>query len=120
MVREWFAGRAVALERRDVGCFGGGLLSRQLVLGGSAFQFFEFEFHLVEQARCALRTGAVLLALELLDLQFQMRDEGVIIGALGLFIGELGGHNIGSSDAGKQGCLQRSYVIRQRGDINSH
>lgn len=37
----------------------------------------ERELHLIEQAKAALGAGAILLRLELCDLQLEMRDHGL-------------------------------------------
>jgi len=53
------------------------LLGRKLILGRCGFQLLELELHLVDQAGLALVVRAKQIALELLDRQPQMRDQGL-------------------------------------------
>jgi hypothetical protein len=74
MLREWFARRPLARERRHGRRLGGGPLGGELVLGGRRFQLLQLQFQLIDEARGALRALAEALAVELLDLELQMRD----------------------------------------------
>ena len=83
MLGEGLACRALAPEGGDRRSFGRSLLGGDLVLGGRALQLLQLQLHLVEDARGALRARPIQLASELLDLQLQMRDQGLIVGGLG-------------------------------------
>ncbi len=75
MLGERLARAALAAERGDIGGLGRRLLGREFILRRRRFQFFELQFHLIEQPRAALRALAVNLPPELLDLQLQMHDQ---------------------------------------------
>ena len=125
--REGLTRWSIAGERGDIGGFGSGYFCRQLVLSGAHFQVFEFQRHLVEQARGALRAWAEFIALQLLDLQFQMRDEGMVVGPFRLLIGEFS-RNAGVGHIGglrprvllEQCRFERANVVRQGREINHH
>jgi hypothetical protein len=87
---KWLPGRPLALERGDLCRLRRGGLGLQVVLCGIGFEVFELELHLLEQATGAFGAGAVLLALQLGDLQLEMGDHrfGGALPSAG--IGELG------------------------------
>jgi hypothetical protein len=78
MLRERFARRPLARERRHGRRLGGGPLGGELVLGGRRFQLLQLQFQLIDEARGALRALAEALAVELLDLELQMRDQCLV------------------------------------------
>jgi hypothetical protein len=61
---ERLAGWAFARERRDGRRLGGGLLGCGLILGGGCLRLDQLQLHLLDEARSALRRGAVDLPLE--------------------------------------------------------
>ena len=75
MIREGLAGRPLALEGLDGLCPRRCLLGPQFILGSRCLQLFELKLHLFQQARLALRAGAIELAPQLLDLELEMADE---------------------------------------------
>ena len=101
------AGRQAGPRRARQGSLGGGRLFR-----GGRLQLFQFELHLVDEPRRALRARAVELAPQLLDLQLEMRDQrrtarSVRLGAqprsaLGQDHGVRGG-KVGGQRLGRQG-----------------
>jgi len=66
------------------------LLGRKLVLAVRGFQLLELELHLVEQARFALIARSEQAALELLDDQLLMGDQGLRARCLGARLRKLG------------------------------
>jgi hypothetical protein len=50
-------------------------LARQFVFGRGRFQFFQLQFHLLQEPRFAFRTAAVEFAPQLLDFQTEMGDQ---------------------------------------------
>jgi hypothetical protein len=80
MLRERFARRPLARERRNGRRLGGGPLGGELVLGGRRFQLLQLQFQLIDQPRGALRALAKALAVELLDLELQMCDQRLVGG----------------------------------------
>ncbi len=87
---ERLAGRTLARERRHAGGLGRRQLGGELVLRGRGFQLLELQLQLIEQTPCALRARSVSIPLELLDLQLQMGDQGLVVGGLGPGPSELG------------------------------
>ena len=49
-------------------------MRRDLVLGGVGFEFFELQFHLVDQPGAAFRTLAILLPPQFGDLELEVAD----------------------------------------------
>ena len=82
MLGKGLARRPLAGEGRHVRGLGRGDLGGDFVLGGRGLQFLQLQLHLVQQPDRALRARAIELALELLDLQLQMRDQGLVVGLL--------------------------------------
>ena len=82
MLGEGLARGTLAGERRDGRRLGGGKFGCDLVLGSGGFEVFEFQLHLVDEPRGALRPCPVDLPLELGDLQLLARDGGGIVGVL--------------------------------------
>ena len=72
VVGERLARRPLALERFHRLCPRRRLLGGELILGRGRLELFELQFHLIEQPRRALRTGAIELAAQLLDLELEM------------------------------------------------
>ncbi len=78
MHREGLSARPLARKGMHEGRgLGGCLLCCQFILGGTGFQFFKLQLHLIEEPRLVFRADAVELAPQLLDLQPQMADQGV-------------------------------------------
>ncbi|PYE84186.1 hypothetical protein C7477_1543 [Phyllobacterium leguminum] len=79
------------------------------------FEFFELQFHLVDEAGAALRASAILLAPQLGDLELQMCDQSLGGGDDGANLGEFG-FGFGCArlrcrEIGAQSCNLRSSVI---------
>jgi hypothetical protein len=89
MRRERLARRLPAGERanRRGRC---GLLGGKLVLGCRSFEILELQLHLIEQPLLALVARPKHVALELLDLQPQMRDKSLRARCLGACARRLG------------------------------
>jgi hypothetical protein len=84
-----------------------GLLGRDLVLGGRRFQLLERKLHLVEQTRLALVARSKQIALELLDRQSHLRDQGLRARCFGTRLRKL-------RVALQQQALERIDVVGQR------
>jgi hypothetical protein len=67
------------------GHFGG-----ELILGGRGLQFRQLQLQLIQKPRGALRAWAIAITVELLDLQLQMSNQRLIVGALRAGRGNLG------------------------------
>ncbi len=80
---EGLARRTPACEGRHRGGPGRGLLGRQLVFGRRSFQLLELQLELVEQAGAAFGALAEAVAPQLLDVQLEVDDQGLVIGGLG-------------------------------------
>jgi hypothetical protein len=127
MLGEGLARRALALIGGDGFRLGRSPLGGDFVLASRALQFLERELHLVEDARGALRARPIKLALELLDHQLLMRDQGCIVGRLGSGLRQLGCNVRRSARLdgavaalGNQGRLQRVNVIGQLRGVDRH
>ena len=103
MIGERLARRPLALERLHSLRPDRRSLGRQLVLGRCRLQIFELKFHLIQQPRFALRTAAVKLPPELLDLQLEMGVQCFTAGEVRLSIGRFGLDNR---------CIGLSYDAR--------
>jgi hypothetical protein len=113
MRRERLAGRLLAREcanRRSRCRFLGG----QLVLGRRSFEVLELQLHLVEQPLLALVARAEQIALELLDLQSQMRDQSFRARRLGAHVRHLRTRLGKLRVARQQQPLQRLDIIEER------
>jgi len=108
MIRKRLADGLLALECGNAGSLRRRLLGEQIVFGCVRFELLELELHLIEQAPAALGAGAVLLALELGDLQLQVGNEGIGGRCLGLRIGKL---RLGFLGALQRRGKQRLYGI---------
>jgi hypothetical protein len=114
MIGKWLAGGAFPGKCRNPGGFGGCRLSHQLIRRGRRLQLLELQLHLVQQARRPLGMLAVHRASELLDLQLQMRDQGLIVGMFGLRCRR---HRLSRDPFGAlrgQRSLQRGDVVGRR------
>ena len=97
----------------------GAAFGRQFVLGGRGFEFLQLQLDLVEQPGGALGTLAVAIALELLDLQLQMRDQGLVVGGPGLGNAHPSPRRSGCP-LGKQRRFQRLDIVWQRVEAVTH
>ena len=113
MLGEGLTRRALARERSHGRGLGGRLLGGDLVLGCGRLQLFQLQLQLIEKARGALRALAEALALELLDLELQVRDQRPVGGQLGA-----GGSRLGLRR--EQGCLQCLDIVWERCGIGLH
>ena len=111
MFGERLARGALAGERRHCRGLRRRPLGGDLVLGGCALQFLELQLDLIEQPRRPLRTRAIELARQLLDLQLLMRDQRLVVGGLGSGNRKFGLHPRGPGRFGDQRRLQRVDVI---------
>ncbi len=105
--------RAGAGEACDLGGPGRGGLGRQLVLGRQGLELLQLQLHLAEQTDGALGARTEAVAVELLDLQPEVRDQRQVAGLL-----RPGGGDIG--ERGQERCLERVDVIGQGGRIGVH
>ena len=110
---ERLAGRTLARERRHAGGLSRRQLGGELVLRGRGFQLLELQLQLIEQTPCALRARSVSIPLELLDLQLQMGDQGLVVGGLGPGPSELGAR-------GEQRRLERFNVVGKGVEASVH
>jgi hypothetical protein len=120
MLGERLPDRPSALERGDAGRVGGGDLGGEVILAGVGFEILELEFHLLEQAAAALGTRAVLLASELRDLQFEVRDDRLNGAFAGDRIGGAGFRFVGALDGSGEQRLQRFDIVRKRRNDRCH
>ena len=87
-----------ARERTHTRGPGGSRLRCGFILRRRHHQFFELQFHLVDQARRALGSLAAQFALQLFDRQLQTGNQGLAIRQLGLRIGGLRHRNVPLGD----------------------
>jgi len=125
-------GEGVALARPAAGKsrhrrgLGPRQLGGEFVCRGGGLRLFEGELKLIDkQPGRAFRVRPAQFALQLLDGQLLMGDEGGIVGRLGLGNGELGGEPqpagrliVGSGERRRQRGAQRVELVRQGGDIH--
>ena len=110
----------LALERGDAGRLGRGSLGSKVVLGGVGLKVFEMQFHLIEQAAGAFGAGAVLLPLQLGDLQLEVGDDRLGGALAGLGIGEPGLGIIRPPGCCRQQRLERCDIVRKRREGGFH
>lgn len=120
MVGERLSDRPLALEGGDVRRLCRGGLGGQIVFGGVGLQIFELKLHLRKKPAGVFGAGAVLLAPELGDLQFVVRDQclggalpGTGIGPFGLGGGGALFGRIGALRAEPDQRLEHFNVVRQ-------
>ena len=120
MLGEWLARRALAGEGRDGRGPRHRLLGGQIILGGRGFEFLELQLQLIEQAGAALGALAEAVAPQLLDVQLEVDDQGLVIGGLGPQGGRFSGcsRNLPARHgklllARQQKPLQALRVVRQ-------
>ena len=70
------------------------------------FEFLQRQLELIQKPRGALRTRAIAITVQLLDLQLQVRDQRLIIGLL-----SPGSSGLRACD--NQGCFLRFDVVWQ-------
>ena len=116
-----------ALEAADAGGLLGSGYGGEGILAGVGFELLELQLHLVEQAARPFGAGAVLLALQLRDLQPEVRDQRVPCALAGQRVGKPGFGLIGSANSGlrlfpsrKQERLERFDVVRQGRNGGDH
>ena len=117
MLGERLLYRRLALEAANVGCLLGGSLGNEGVLAGVSFKLLELQLHLVEQASGTFGAGAVLLALQLGDLQLQMSDQRGRGTLTGVRVGQLGFEIVGSANGGLRLVPERQYQRLERFDV---
>jgi hypothetical protein len=112
MLGKGFARRPLARERRGRR-LGGGPLGGEFVLGGRSLKLLELQLQLIQKLGGALRARAEAIPVELLDLQLEMGDQGLVIGPLSPDGGDLGARR-------DQRRLQRFDVVRQGFEGGAH
>ncbi len=120
MFGEWLARGALACERRHRRGLRHRPLGGDLVLGGCALQLLELQLDLIEKPRRPLRTGAIELAGQLLDLQLLMRNQRLVVGGLGAGHRQLGFGLCCPGLLSDEGCLQRVDVVRRCAKFRIH
>ena len=117
----------LALKGHNRGGLGRCLLGDQIVLGGAGFELLELQLHLIEQATTAFGAGAILLALQLGDLQLEMGDQRFDGALVGHGVRELGRGSgsvllglLGSSGHARHQRLERFNIVRKRRDGGFH
>ena len=90
MLGEGFSRRPLAGERRHLRGLGHRHLGGDLILGGRGLQFRELQLELIQKPRGAFRARTIALTVQLLDLQFLMSNQRLIVGALRAGRGNLG------------------------------
>ena len=105
--------RALALEGGDRGGPGRRSLGDQVVFGGISLELFELQLHLVEQTAAAFGAGAILLALELGDLQLEVSDQRLDGALVGHGVGEPGLCLIGLAGHRRHQRLERFDIVRK-------
>ena len=83
VLRKWLAGGLLAGEGRDLGGFSCRHLGEEIVFRCAGLDLFELQLELVDEAGRSLGGLAVLFALQLGDLELEMRDECLVVGDLG-------------------------------------
>ncbi len=98
ILRPRLSDRPFARERTYARGLGGSRLRRGFILRRRHHQFFELQFHLVDQARRALGSPAAQFALQLFDRQLQTGNQGLAVRQHGLRIGGLRHRNVPLGD----------------------
>ena len=80
----------LALEGSDRGGLGCRFLGDEIIFGRVSLELFELQLHLIEQAAAALGAGAILLVLQLGDLQREVGDQRLDGALAGMGVGQLG------------------------------
>jgi hypothetical protein len=111
MLWERFARGALAVEGGDSRRFSRSLLGGDLVLDRRGLELLEPQLQLIEKTRSPFGTRSIDLAPQLLDLQLQMRDQGLVVGGLGLDGSDIGLGDDASIALGKQRDLQRLDIV---------
>ena len=111
VVGERLACRLPAGERLDRRGLRGGLFGRQFVLARRRLQLFQLQFQLVQQPRLAFGAHAVEVAAQLLDLQLQIGDEGLVAGGFRLGLGGIGLGSIRTRLGLRQGGAQGHDLV---------
>ena len=108
--------RRLALEAADAGGLLGGGLGDEGLLAGVGLELLEQQLHLVEQAAGAFGAGAVLLALQLGDLQLEMGDQrrGGTLASVG--VSELRFRFVDPQNGCRSERQQRFHIVRQGGN----
>ena len=112
MIGEGLARRTIAGEGRHRRGLGHRSLGGDLVGGGRTLQLLEAQLDLIHQPRAAFRTRAIKLARQLRDVQFLVRDQGLVVGGLGPGHREFRFDVGGPSRFDNQRRLQRLDVVR--------
>ena len=106
--------------RRRVRGPGSGHFRRQFVLRGRGFQFFQRQLKLIQQPGGALGTGTIAIAVELFDLQLQMRDQRLVVGGPGFGKRCVRLRDNPSATLGNQRSFQCTDIIWQRFKAVTH
>ena len=106
-----------ALEKFIESCEGEAALS---VFGRVSLELLELQLHLIEQAAAALGAGAILLALELGDLQLEVSDQRLDGALAGMGVGQLGLCFVSLLERGNQQRLERFNIVRKGRDDGFH
>ncbi len=124
MIRERLARWPLARERRHgrrrVRGPGGGNFRRQFVLRSRGFKFFQRELKLIQQSSSALGTRTIAIAIELFDLQLQMRDQRLVVGGPGFGKRCVRLRDDPSATLGNQRSFQCIDIIWQRFKAVTH
>lgn len=99
ILRPRLSDRPFSRERTYARGLGGGRLRCDFILRHRHHQFFELQFHLVDQGR-APGSKAAQLALQLFDRQLQTGNQGLTVRQHGLRIGGLRHRNVPLGDDG--------------------
>ncbi len=112
------AGRPAAFEGGDICDLCCHAFSRDLVFGGVGFEFFELQFHLVDQPGAPFRALAILLTAQLCDLELEVPDHRLRSRHDGAHLREIGlgggGTRFRCRKRGAQSGYLRSSIIHGR------
>jgi len=102
MFGERLAARALAVEGGDLARLRRSGFGSAIILAGIGLEIFKLQFQLIEQMAAAFGAGAILLAAQPGDLQFEVGDQRLDRTLAGLGLGKAGLGIIGAQDRGGQ------------------